>query len=335
MTIKLCYTQLMILFFYGEDTYRLKQKIKDLKEKYISASLGDTNLAVLDGKTTNYNEIMRQILAFPFLAKSRLVIIENLLMESKKSASSKAGETSSKAGGIQEKMIEGIKKVPETTVLVFAEAGKPDKRTTLFKRLNKEKAQEFKPLEEFEVKKWIKTEVDNQGGQIESAAIDLLYQYVGSDLWRLTNEIQKLITYNSKISAENIELLVRTQIQSDIFALIDALASKNYKSALRELYRLLDAGENELYILTMIVYQYRNLIIVRDFMDRGVNSQWEIAKMAGIHPYVAGKTLNQARNYTLDELKNIYNTLQNFDINMKTGRIEPQTALDLLIAKLC
>lgn len=341
----------MLLFLYGEDTYRLRHKLNEMKEKYISASLGDTNLCVLDGKTATSDEIIRQVLAFPFLAKSRLVIIENLLMSAKKTKGDPAPKTqllhlvgvtkvagktkSDKTAGVQEKIGEFLEKVPESTVLVFAEFGNPDKRTSLFKKLSKLKmAQEFKPLDEMSVKKWIREEVQRVGGEITPDAVERLFISVGADLWRLSNEIMKLVTYNPKITGETVELLVRAQIQSDIFKLIDAVASSKQKLALKELHELLANGENELYILSMIVYQYRNMLVIKDFVNRGVSSQWELAKTAGLHPFVAGKTLSLVRNYNIDDLKNIYAKLLEQDLAIKTGKMEPQTALDLLVLDL-
>jgi len=311
----------MILFFYGEDTYRSWRKIKELKEKYISASLGDTNLVVLNGKTVEYPEISRQVLAFPFLAKSRLVIIENLLKEGKKE--------------VLEKVIDILNKVPASTVLVFTESGKPDKRISLFKKLSKEKTQEFLLLDEIEVKSWIKKETEKRGAEITPEAIARLFKYVGNDLWRLSQEIDKLTIYSRQVTGDNIELLVRPQIEANVFNLIDSVGAKNRDKSLRELHRLLDSGQNELYILSMIVYQFRNLLVVRDLVEQGVVSQWEIAKRAGLHPFVAGKTLAQAKNYTIDHLKTIYQLLLDFDFKIKTGQIEPKTALDLLVLKLC
>lgn len=332
------YTEItMILFFYGEDNFRLKQKIKELKQKFIDASLGDTNLAVLDGKTEPYDNIVRQILAMPFLAKSRLVIIENLLKEGKPE--------------VKEKIVEFLPKIPASSVVVFVEEGSPDKRTALYKKLNQPKtSQEFKLLEGAELNKWIKDEVRRRGGEIESDAIDKLVEYVGNDLWRMANEIDKLTAYRlqtpekigslstvvgSHIAVSDIELLVKPMVESNIFDLIDAIGAKNQKKALYELHALLEAGQNELYILSMIVYQFRNLLIVRDFLDRGTTNQYDLAKKAKIHPYVAGKTLAQARSYGLDELKNIYAKLLDFDCAIKTGKMESRTALDLLTVKLC
>lgn len=312
----------MILFLYGEDNYRLKHKLKDMKEKYISASLGDTNLAILDGKTVKADDIIRQVLAYPFLANTRLVILENFLKEGKKE--------------VQEKIVDFLSKVPETTVLVFAENVVPDKRISIFKKLIKlAKVQEFKPLADADILKWINEESGKCDAQITPDGADKLFNFVGQDLWQLSNEIAKLATYNKKITVETVELLVKPQTSSDIFGLIDAVASHNKKRALSELYRAIENGENELYILSMIVYQYRNMLVIKDLMDRGASSQYDLASKAKLHPFVVGKTMNLVRHCSLNELKNDYKTLLDFDVAVKTGKINPGVALDILIVKLC
>ena len=312
----------MILFFYGEDNYRLKKKIKALKERFISSSLGDTNLAVLDGKSATYNDIVRQILAMPFLSRKRLVIIENLLKEGKKDT--------------QEKITELLKKIPETTVLVFVEEGMPDRRTGLYKKLNqKGQAQEFKLLEEDQLKRWIRKEVEARGASIETLAVNLLVEYIGNDLFRLSNELNKLTNYNRQLTTDTIELLVRSKTEADIFKLVDAIGQKNLNQAMQELHNLEIKGENDLYILTMIVYQYRNLLIIKDYIERSNNAdRWAMSKNLAMHPYVVQKTISQAKNYTIDDLKNNYQKLLDFDIAIKTGKMESKMALTLLLTKL-
>lgn len=321
----------MILFFFGEDTYRLNQKLKALKEKFISASLGDTNLAILDGETITYDKMIRQILAMPFLAKTRLVIVENIFKKGKKE--------------ILEKIPNILTKVPSSTVLVFVEEGLPDRRTSLFKKLNQPgqahstssvQAQEFKLLESEPLKRWLKKEVEERGGDIDSASTSKLIDYIGSDLWRMSNEIEKLSSYGKKITPENIELLVQPQIQSNIFDLMDAIADRNLKKSMKELYQLFDDGKAEHYILSMIVLEYRNLLIAKDLNQRaaGKLNQWTLAKKASMHPFVAQKTLALASKYSLEDLKKIYGVLLNFDYKIKTGKIEPKVALELLVFKL-
>src|SRR3990167_1988819 len=244
----------------------------------------------------------------------------------------------------------------------------PDRRTTLFKRLNpssakategKTKVQEFRPLEGNELRRWIKTEIERQNAKIEPAAIEKLAEYVGNDLWKMSNEIDKLIAYSLSLMAKNdmryaictkhIELLVKPKIESNIFAMIDAIGNKDADKTVKELHKLLDSGENELYILTMIVYQFRNLLIIKDLMDdskiqdtrykiqtnyKSQFSNFQIAKQSGLNPYVAQKTTAQARNFTFERLKEIYQLLLEYDIKIKTGKIEPKTALDVLMMEL-
>jgi len=313
----------MILFFYGEDTYRLNQKLKALKEKFISASLGDTNLSIVDGETATFDEIVRQILAMPFLNKKRLVIIKNLLSEGKKE--------------VIDKMTDFLLKTPEATVVVFVEEGVPDRRTSLFKKLNRPKqAQEFKLLEGEALRRHVRLEVQNQGAEIESVALGKLIDYVGNDLWRMKNEIKKLAAYSKRLTVENIELLVQPQIQSNIFDLMDAIADRNLTKSMKELYQLFDDSKAEQYILSMIVLEYRNLLIAKDLNQRAGNklNKWMLAKKAAMHPFVAQKTLALASKYELEDLKKVYGVLLNFDHKIKTGRIEPKVALELLIFKL-
>lgn len=321
----------MILFFYGEDTYRLQQKIKDLKAKYISASLGDTNLVVLEAGETDYSQVYRQVMALPFLAKTRLVILKNVFKEGKKE--------------LQEKLPELLAKVPETTVLVVAEFGKPDKRLVLFKKLNQEKkAWEFNQLNPYEIIEWIKKEAKTRGTEIEPTAASKLTEYLGNDLLRISNELDKLINYRGlkannqlRITSNDVLLLVRPQLETTVFALNDALIAKNREKALKELHQLMENGEAELMIFAMIVSQYRNLLMAKDMEERHGRTlrNFELAKMLGINPYVAQKISPFLTHFTLKKLKAIYSELLEYDLKMKTGQIEPKTGLDLLIIKLC
>ncbi len=311
----------MILFFYGEDTYRLRQKINALKEKFISASLGDTNLAVLDGERLTYDELVRQVLAMPFLSKTRLVIVENLLNKAKKE--------------ILEKIPQVLDKVPNSTVLALVQEGMPDRRTSLFKKLIKEKTEEFRLFDDAQLRRWITREIENRKSKFEPEAINKLIEFVGNDLWRMKNELDKLSAYSKNITASDVELLVTSQIKSDIFAMIDSISKKNVKNATREFYKLINNGQNELYILTMIVYQYRNLLIIRDLMERTkISNSFALAKKTGLHPFVVKKSLDICRHYSLSDLKEIYLSLQDYDFKIKTGKIEPRTALELLIYRL-
>ena len=83
----------------------------------------------------------------------------------------------------------------------------------------------------------------------------------------------------------------------------------------------------------MICFQMRNLLIVKDLIEKHKSYQ-EIVMAAGLHPFVVKKSYWQAQKFTMSELKKIYQAIFAVDRDIKTGRIEPETALDLFVATI-
>ena len=87
----------------------------------------------------------------------------------------------------------------------------------------------------------------------------------------------------------------------------------------------------------MINFQFRNLLIVksqelrRKFYAGDVRVLTEKLKM---HPYVIQKSTQQTRKFNFEELKKIYQKIFQVDLSIKTGKVEPETALDLFIAEI-
>jgi DNA polymerase-3 subunit delta len=154
----------------------------------------------------------------------------------------------------------------------------------------------------------------------------------------MENEIKKLVTYKNSITVADVKKIVTSEIETNIFNLVDALGQKNLKKALIEVKNMLKKGENEIYILSMIIYQMRNLILVKNILVNNqqptTNNQQLISRKLALHPFVVKKTLLQVKNFTLEKLKEIYQKLVDFDIAVKTGKIEPGNALNLLIIEI-
>ncbi|MCX6720019.1 MAG: hypothetical protein NTV36_02835, partial [Candidatus Staskawiczbacteria bacterium] len=125
------------------------------------------------------------------------------------------------------------------------------------------------------------------------------------------------------VTREDVALLVKPNIENDIFKTIDALASKNKKLALSLLHKHLDNGDNSLYLLSMIAYQFRNLLIIK-----------ENPRNSGLHPFVVQKSLYLCNQFTIEQLKKIYRKIFQVDLDIKTGKVEPELALDLLLAEI-
>jgi DNA polymerase III subunit delta len=83
----------------------------------------------------------------------------------------------------------------------------------------------------------------------------------------------------------------------------------------------------------MIIRQFRLLLLAKEHLTSGGSPQ-ALSTVLGIHNYPAEKAGKQSRSFTILQLERIYRLLQEYDWKMKTGRIEPILALDLLVASL-
>ena len=115
--------------------------------------------------------------------------------------------------------------------------------------------------------------------------------------------------------------------------MIDALAARNKNLAYKLMHQHLSLGENEIYILTMFIYQFRNLLQIKNLIDAGISYD-ALAKKTGLHPFIIKKSWPQLKNFSQDILKKIYDRLLSIDIGIKRGHIEPQTALDLVVGEI-
>ena len=315
----------MIYFFYGENTYSIKEKIDQLKNRFIKEQ-GDFDISEVSGESINKNDYSNLVFAAPFLSTKRLVIVKNLLLENSDLT-------------LKKYIAENLEKIPETTILIFVEYGLPDRKLSLYKKLNEPKrAQNFEPLQGTRLSNWIKDRVQSENCQISKEALDQLQLYVGSDLWRLQNEIDKLVLFKrsenlAKIETKDVEELVVPTLNPNIFDFVGHIAAGNHLGATKVLDQLIRSGENEIKILSMIVYQYRTMLEICDFKNQKLSAA-EIASRSKVHPFVIRKTLDLLHKYSWRDLCSCYFQIQKADTDIKSGQIEPNLALLLLIANL-
>lgn len=326
----------MILFLYGQDTYRSRQKLNEIIEHYKKIHKSGLNLRYFDLKTADYQSFKEEIQSASMFREKKLVVLKNAINNE----------------NFKTNFLKYPKKfVVSKNIILFYEEGEISEKDKLFKFLEKYgKSQEFKLLEGQKLKIWAKNEFDNWGVKINSLALEKLVNFVGNNLWQLSNEIKKLIAYKNKpvfaktptgkqkIEEKDVELLVRPKIETDVFKTIDAIAAKNKKTALKLIHQHLEKGDSPLYLLSMVNFQFRNLLIIksRDQSSNDIQTMG-IIKMAQelkLHPFVIKKSLWQARKFSFEELKKIYQKIFQIDLNIKTGRLDPQIALDLLIAEI-
>lgn len=309
----------MIIFLYGEDTYRSSLKLKEIIEKYKKSHKSGVNLKFFNIKDSDYQSFSDQFKINSMFSEKKLVIVKNFFLRK----------------NFQDSFLEEIKSFLDSDdVIVIHEKEKIDKRKKSFKTLSKKtKSQEFKFLKEGKIEQWIKKEFEKTNSKIDQEAVETLINYIGNDLWQASNEIKKLSSYKKEIKKRDVQLLVRPKIETNIFKTIDAIAKKDKKTALNLIKEHLEKGDSPLYILSMINFQFRNLLIVKDFVEKYTPYNL-IIKKSNLHPFVVKKSYEQSKKFDFRELKKIYQKILKVDFEIKTGKIDPQIGLEIFIAKI-
>jgi len=313
----------MLFFLYGQDNYRSRQKLNELIEENKKTHKNSLNLRVFDCEMADFQDFKNELEIISMFEDKKLIILKNIF------SGDKFGEAFL---CYQEKLLADKKDI----VIVY-EDKEPDRRKALFEFLKENaKCQEFELLEGRSLLSWAKNELEKLGAKIEPDALEELLVSCGSDLWRLSNEIKKLASFKrgkDSLRVNDVNLLVQSESETDIFKTIEAVAQKNKGLALKLLHDHLSQGEPPLKILAMISFQFRSILSVKDLLEKGI-PYYSIAKRSGLHPFVVKKTYQLCRKFSFLQLKKIYQKIFQADLDIKTGKAEPETALDLFILGL-
>jgi DNA polymerase-3 subunit delta len=219
----------------------------------------------------------------------------------------------------------------DSTDIIFYEPN-PDKRTSYFKVLKSQtQLEEFNELDPRELAKWLVDEAKKQAGSLSQADANYLVDRIGANQEQLANELDKLITYDPKISRQTIDLLTEKTPQSKVFDLLDAAFGGNKERAL-QLYEEQRAQKVEPQaIMAMMAWQLKLLALAK---TAGNRTNQQIAKDAGLSPYPIMKAQNLARKIDNQKLEQMVSEAFEIDQKAKTKPIDLDEALKTYITTL-
>jgi DNA polymerase-3 subunit delta len=310
-----------IIFLFGNDEFAITRRLAEFSAIFTDSSSADMNTARLDARTASEDELNNAVNSMPFLASQRLVLLANPSARYNKAEARK-------------KFLEFIEKIPESTRLVMYESveQRDAEKHWLNKWAEKTKlaqTQAFMSPRVKDMSGWILNETKNQNGQIEKAAADKLVEMVGANTRQAAQEISKLLAYVNwarPIKVADVEAVSIVTAGPDIFAMVDALASGNGKSAQKLLHRLLE-NEDALSVWGMVVRLAHEVIDQR-------GGPREVEQALGVHSFVAEKVFSQAKRFSLPALEKIYHKLLEIDEAAKTSQVTLDLAMETLVVEL-
>lgn len=298
----------------GENSFAVDRELEKLVAAFV-AEHGDLSLERLDGNEAGSDRIREALAGAPFLASRKLVVLKN-------PGADKA---------VQEQTEQLFGEVPETTELIIVEP-KFDKRLGYYKFLKK--AADFREFPELDapgLARWLADAAKGRGGSISPADARYLVERVGPNQQLLSNELDKLLLYEPRVSRGTIDLLTDAAPQSTVFQLLEAAFAGDQARTLKLYDEQRAQNVEPAQIIAMLAWQLHVLAIVKTADERRPDA---IAKEARLNPFVVQKSLRVARGLTLAHLKALINDLLKIDMGLKRTAINSDEALKHYLLQL-
>lgn len=328
----------MLHVLIGEDDFSLRQALEEIKKGIGDPTALMTNTTVLDGRQVTLEQLRNACETVPFLAEKRLVIVEGLF-ERFGSGNRNGRRKSPRQAGPSEEyktFAGGIKQLPEFTELVLLggniKAGNP-----LLRELTAiTQVRTFPRLRPPQLSQWITQRVKDAGGSISPQAVSLLVRFVGNDLWIMASEVDKLALFTGgrRIEEADVRAVVSYAQEASIFAMIDAVLEFRVGAAQELLQQLLKQGMAPAQLLVMLSRQVRIIFLLKEMRGRGESRADIQSKLGLTSDFVLRKAWEQADRYSPARLREVYHRLLEADLSIKTGRLEGELAINILITEL-
>jgi len=313
-----------VYFLYGEERFFQTELVQQLRQAIITPDNQDFNLEVFDGKTSGVGDWVSSARMISFLGGDKLVVVHFL------------DEASLDEKDVKELLAYVADPVPETCLILTAR--KADRKRKLYKGLTKlAGAAECTAPKDRMLIPWLRTRARQAGRTLEPGAAEALLNRVGARPGQLASELEKVITFagDSKSLSESHVMEVVGDIKMEkVFALTDALKTRNAARAVSLLHNQLDHGEEPLKILGMIAWQFRMIWEVKHHQEHRLNKQ-QIAQKIGANPFVVEQAMRSTRNFNQDQLRSGFRELAFADRQLKTTGQSAEGIMEALVLRLC
>ena len=299
---------LPIYFFHGEEAYYIDIAVKALENDVLTEDEKAFNQTVVYGKDTNYNEILSLAKQYPMMGDKQLIIV-------KEAQDLKFNDEETK---ILEKYVENP---VESTILVFAHKHKKvDSRKKVFKTLDKAKMLfHSEPVKDYNLAKWIDDEARNLQIKLAPGISQLLADYLGNDLSRIANELNKMklvLKDGEVLDGKLVETHIGISKEFNVFELQKALGKKDANTAFKIAYYMGKNPKTNPIVMTIgNLYNFFSNVVLYHTVSH--QSPPTIASELGINPYFVKDYAEAARLYPLKFATRIISVLREIDLKSK------------------
>ncbi|MEK6555508.1 MAG: DNA polymerase III subunit delta [Bdellovibrionota bacterium] len=311
-----------LYLIYGEELFLVDEALKAIKARVLNENAKDFNYDSFYAPEVSPAQVRDAVEMLPVMTEQRLVIYRNV-------------------DALKEDAWQNLLPVIENPVdsccLVLV-AHKIDKRKKIFKAIFEHGvAVELKKPFENQVSTWVDYIASMNSIKLTAEAISILQQLVGTNLSEIQNEIQKIRSSSNAKKVFDVDDVLgtvsRSRIES-VFNLTDAISRRDRGAALLCLANLLENGQNESGIVSLILRQMRILSQVRTGVREGLSSN-RLSQKIGVPEFFMKQYVSQSRNWDDYKINNTIRALHETDKALKSSPISSHIWLENFIVKTC
>ncbi|CAN5907834.1 DNA polymerase III subunit delta [soil metagenome] len=293
-----------VYFLSGEEPYFIDQISDFIEKKVLDENEKEFNQTVLYGRDTDVGTIIGEAKRYPMMSDKMVIIVKE-------------------AQNIRniEDLDSYIANPLNSTILVICYKYKTlDKRKAFPKTVAKKGVLfESKKLYDNKIPDWISAYLKDKKYTISPKSSQLLTEYLGNDLGKISNELEKLMINlppGTEITPDHIQMNIGISKDFNTFELNDALTKKDVVKANRIINYFASNSKEHPLVLTIASL---NSFFVKLLRYHGLEdkSKESAAKALGVHPFFVSDYINAARNYPMQKLKAIAGYLREYDLRSK------------------
>jgi DNA polymerase-3 subunit delta len=307
-----------IYFLMGEEPYYIDKLTEYIEQNVLQEHERDFNQTILYGRDVTIEDVVGNAKRYPMMADRQVVVVRE------------AQELSRTI----DKLESYVENPQETTVLVFAYKYKTlDKRKKVTKLLGKHGVVfESKKMYENQVGTWISRVLQGKGYAIEPKANAMLVEFLGNDLSRISNELNKLqiiLPKGHTISPKDIEENIGFSKDFNVFELQNALGSRNQVKAYQIAQYFADnPKDNPMVVTTSLVFSFFiKLLKYHGIKDKNPS---KVAPILGVSPFFMKDYDIALKNYPMKKVSAIVAALRDIDVKSKGVGANSLSTHDLL-----
>ena len=322
-----------VYLLHGEEPYYIDQIIHYMEDHVLNDMEKGFNQTVLYGKDTDMATILNAAKRYPMMSDYQLIVVK----EAQDLKWSKETEGSSKEAEFVQSYFENPL---QSTILVLGyKYANFDKRKRLFKSISKSGLVfQSDPVRDYKLAQWIEELVAEKGYKIAPQAAALMAEYLGSDLSKISNEVEKLllnITKEITIDTDLVQKNIGISKEYNVFELQKALAGKNVLKCNQIINYFADNPKSNPMVMVMAnLSSYFSKVLKYHYLQ----NKHDAAKELGVNPFFVKDYEMAARNYNLNKVFDIISLLRIYDLKSKgvesTGNTTDGELLKELLFKM-